>query len=65
MVHRFLLCMFLVTLAGGMVASAQPAGLNYDGTGESWSWVKGRKRAVGRRTLEWTSPTFLRSDWAN
>jgi predicted metalloprotease with PDZ domain len=34
MIHRFLLCMFLFTL----VASAQPAGLNYDRTGESWDW---------------------------
>jgi membrane-associated protease RseP (regulator of RpoE activity) len=51
MVHRFLLCMFLVTLAGGMVASAQPAGLNYDGTGESWSWGEGSEEGSGSSYL--------------
>jgi serine protease Do len=34
MIHRFLLCMFVFTL----VASAQPAELNYDRTGASWDW---------------------------
>ncbi len=34
MIHRFLLCMFLLTL----VASAQPAELTYDETGETWAF---------------------------
>jgi serine protease Do len=34
MIHRFLLCMFLSSL----VASAQPADLNYDRSGETWDW---------------------------
>ena len=33
MIHRLLLCMFLFSL----VASAQPAELPYEGTGENWS----------------------------
>ncbi len=37
MIHRLLLCMFLFSL----VASAQPAGLSYDGTGDTWSWGYG------------------------
>jgi serine protease Do len=37
MIHRFLLCLFLFSL----VASAQPADLNYDYTGETWYWNSG------------------------
>jgi predicted metalloprotease with PDZ domain len=37
MIHRFLLCMFLLTL----VASAQPAESPHGDTGESWSWGYG------------------------
>jgi predicted metalloprotease with PDZ domain len=37
MIHRFLLCMFLLTL----VASAQPAESPHGDTGESWSWDYG------------------------
>jgi serine protease Do len=37
MIHRFLLCMFLLTLA----ASAQPAESPHEDTGESWSWGYG------------------------
>jgi len=43
MIHRFLLCMFLFSL----VASAQPAQLSYDGTGESWSWGYGSEEGGG------------------
>ncbi len=43
MIHRFLLCMFLLTL----VASAQPAELPYGGTGESWSWGYGSEEGSG------------------
>ena len=43
MIHRFLLCMFLFSLA----ASAQPAQLSYDGTGESWSWGYGSEEGGG------------------
>ena len=37
MIHRFLFCMFLLTLA----ASAQPAESPHGDTGESWSWGYG------------------------
>jgi serine protease Do len=43
MIHRFLLCTFLFSLA----ASAQPAQLSYDGTGESWSWGYGSEEGGG------------------
>ena len=43
MIYRFLLCMFLFPL----VASAQPAQLSYDGTGESWSWGYGSEEGGG------------------
>jgi serine protease Do len=43
MIHRFLLCMFLLTL----VASAQPAELPYDGPGESRSWGYGSEEGGG------------------
>src|ERR1019366_8066545 len=37
MIHRFLFCIFLLTLA----ASAQPAESPHGDTGESWSWSYG------------------------
>jgi len=43
MMHRFLLFMFPFLL----VASAQPAQLSYDGTGESWSWGYGSEEGGG------------------
>lgn len=43
MIHRFLLCMFLFSV----VASAQPAELSYDGTGESWTWGYGSEESGG------------------
>ncbi len=43
MIHRFLLCMFVFSL----VASAQPEQLNYDSTGESWSWGSGPEEGSG------------------
>ena len=43
MIHRFLLCMFVLTL----VASAQPAELPYEGTGESWDWSYGSDEGGG------------------
>jgi membrane-associated protease RseP (regulator of RpoE activity) len=47
MIHRFLLCVFLCALVVPLVASAQPEQLNYDGTGESWSWGYGSDEAGG------------------
>ncbi len=47
MIHRFLLCMFLFSL----VASAQPAELPYDGTGENWSWGYGSEEGGGSSYL--------------
>jgi serine protease Do len=41
MIHRFLLCMFLLTLA----ASAQPAESPHGDTGESWSWGYGSEES--------------------
>jgi hypothetical protein len=45
MIHRFLVCIFLFTLAAAMVASAQPpesnVDSNYDHTGGSWDWSSG------------------------
>jgi serine protease Do len=46
MIHRFLLCMFLLTL----VASAQPAE-NYDRTGETWNWSYGSEEGGGSSYL--------------
>jgi len=43
MIHRFLLCMFIVSL----VASAQSEQLNYDSTGETWSWGSGPEEGGG------------------
>ena len=43
MIHRFLLCMFLLTL----VASAQPAESPHGDTGESWSWGYGSEEGGG------------------
>jgi serine protease Do len=43
MIHRFLLCMFLLTLA----ASAQPAESPHGDTGESWSWGYGSEESGG------------------
>ncbi len=43
MIHRCLLCMVLLSL----VASAQPAELNYDRTGESWDWSYGAEAEEG------------------
>jgi predicted metalloprotease with PDZ domain len=43
MIHRFLLCMFLLTL----VASAQPAESPYGDTGESSSWGYGSEESGG------------------
>jgi membrane-associated protease RseP (regulator of RpoE activity) len=47
MMHRFLLCMLLFTL----VASAQPAELNYDRMGESWDWSYGAEEGGGSSYL--------------
>jgi serine protease Do len=47
MIHRFLLCMFLLTLG----ASAQPSELPNDGTGESWSWGYGSEEGGGSSYL--------------
>ena len=46
MMHRFLLCMFLLTL----VASAQPAE-NYDRTGENWDGSYGSEEGAGSAYL--------------
>ena len=43
MIHRFLLCMFLLTLA----ARAQPAESPHGDTGESWSWGYGSEEGGG------------------
>src|SRR5208282_4800463 len=43
MIHRFLLCMFLLTL----VASAQPTELSHNGADESWSWGYGSEEGGG------------------
>ena len=43
MIHRFLLCMFLLTL----VASAQPAESPHGDTGENWSWGYGSEEGGG------------------
>jgi membrane-associated protease RseP (regulator of RpoE activity) len=43
MIHRFLLCMFLLTL----VASAQPAESPHGDAGESWSWGYGSDEVGG------------------
>lgn len=43
MIHRFLLCLFLLTL----VAGAQSEQRNYDGPGESWSWGYGSEEGGG------------------
>jgi len=59
MIHRFLLCMFLLTLAVAAVASAQPAESNvdsnvvsnYDHTGESWDWSYGSDEGGGSSYL--------------
>ncbi|MGA2966162.1 MAG: PDZ domain-containing protein [Terriglobales bacterium] len=51
MIHRFLLCMFLITLAVAAVASAQPAPSNHDRTGESWDWSFGADDSGGSSYL--------------
>ena len=38
MIHRFLLGIFLFTLATSLAMSAQPKQLDFDNTGENWSW---------------------------
>ena len=43
MIHRFLLCMFVLSL----VASAQAEQLNYDSSGENWSWGLGSEEGGG------------------
>jgi serine protease Do len=43
MIHRFLFCMFLLTL----VASAQATELSHDSTGENWSWGYGSEEGGG------------------
>jgi serine protease Do len=43
MIHRFLFCMFMFSL----VASAPAEQLNYDSTGESWSWGLGSEEGGG------------------
>ena len=52
MIHRFLLCMFLITLA---VASAQPeeskAQSSYDRGGENWDWSFGGEEGGGSSYL--------------
>jgi len=52
MIHRFLLCIFLITLA---VASARPAESNaqssYDHAGESWDWSFGGEEGGGSSYL--------------
>ncbi len=47
MIHRFLLCMFLLTLA----ASAQPAELPNHATDENWSWGYGSEESGGSSYL--------------
>jgi serine protease Do len=47
MIHRFLLCMFVFSL----VASAQPAELNYDRAGASWDWSYGAEEGGGSSYL--------------
>lgn len=47
MIHRFLLCMFLFSLVVSLASSAQPEQLNYDGTGENWSWGYGSEEGGG------------------
>jgi membrane-associated protease RseP (regulator of RpoE activity) len=59
MIHRFLLCMFLLMLVVAAVASAQPAESNvdsnvvsnYDHTGESWDWNYGAEEGGGSSYL--------------
>ncbi len=47
MIHRFLLCMFLLTL----VASAQPTEVSHNGADESWSWGYGSEEGGGSSYL--------------
>jgi len=55
MIHRFLLCMFLLTLVVTAVASAQPAESNvdpnHDRTGESWDGSYGSEEGGGSSYL--------------
>ena len=43
MIHRFLLCIFVLSLG----ASAQAEQLNYDSSGENWSWGLGSEEGGG------------------
>lgn len=47
MIHRFLLCVFLLVLVVSLASRAQPEQLNYDGTGENWSWGYGSEEGGG------------------
>jgi predicted metalloprotease with PDZ domain len=47
MIHRFLLLMFLFSLAVSLVANAQPEQSNYDGAGENWNWGFGSEEGGG------------------
>lgn len=38
MIHRFLLGIFLFTVVASLAMSAQPRQLDFDNTGENWSW---------------------------
>jgi serine protease Do len=59
MIHRFLVCMFLLTLVVAAVAGAQPAepnvdsnvDSNYDHTGGSWDWSNGAEEGGGSSYL--------------
>ncbi len=51
MIHRFLLCMFLFSLVVSLLASAQPADLNYDQPGETWDWNSGSEEGGGTSYL--------------
>ncbi|MGD0506570.1 MAG: PDZ domain-containing protein [Terriglobales bacterium] len=41
MIHRFLLCLFVLALVASMASSAHSEQLNYDRNGESWDWSFG------------------------
>src|SRR6266849_1687124 len=58
MMHRFLLFMFPFLL----VASAQPAQLSYDGTGESWSWGYGSEEGGGGSAYHGAAVTMVDQD---
>jgi membrane-associated protease RseP (regulator of RpoE activity) len=55
MIHRFLVCMFLLTLVVAAFARAQPAesnvDSNYDHTGGSWDWSSGSEEGGGSSYL--------------